>query len=281
MPDNVVAGDFAEGAGKTMKNRTLAGAALLGALFLHALPVFSCSIFKYADGEHVYFSGNEDWTATDPAIMTLPAAEGAYGVVLLGWKSFLPRYPQAGINSEGLSFDWAVVPSQNYRSIPGKDDLTLDSTIQILQLCKTVDEVVKLLERYNFSHLAEEHIMFADRTGKSCVIEYTKGERRIVMNDARAQYITNFNLTDKEAGWYPCERYAKLDAAFGQSELSETQLIELLDSVHQEGQYPTIYSYVFDLTTLRIKLFFNHHYGTFKEYSVNQLLEKAVIIPIN
>jgi hypothetical protein len=245
-----------------------------------SIEVFPCSIFKYSIGNSYYFCGNEDWTAKDPAIMTIPRKKNEYGVIIFGWKSFLPNYPQAGINSEGLCFDWATVPAQKYTFEAGKNDLSINSTIDILKTCATVEDVIQYLAKYNFSHLAEEHIIFSDRTGKSCVIEYTKGEKRVLIETGKAQFITNFNLTDKENGWYPCKRFSILENTILKNNIDSDQLPGILDSVHQEGAYPTIYSYIFDLKKLTIKVFYNHNYLTHKEYKIANLISKSQVISI-
>jgi hypothetical protein len=249
-------------------------------LLIYALTAFPCSIFKYSYNGKTFFCGNEDWSAKDPAIMTMRQTETHYGIVLLGWKSYLPHYPQAGINSHGLCFDWAVVPSQNYQFIQGKENLSINSTIEILKNCKDITDVLEYIEDYNFSHLAEEHIMFADREGNSCVIEYTKGERRILVNTSMSQYITNFNLTDPDAGWYPCPRYQTLETTLNTPGLDDNILVDILNRVHQEEAYPTIYSYIFNLEAMTVRIFYNHQYDTYQEYNINELIELDTTITI-
>jgi hypothetical protein len=261
--------------GKTMRN------AIPILLMLCCIKLYPCSIFKYSSNSEIFFCGNEDWITTDPAIITIPANKNDFGVVLLGWKSYLPNYPQAGINSEGLCFDWAMVPKQNYKSNVDLVDLDINSTIDILKKCKSVNEVIEYLKQYDFSHIAEEHIMFTDKTGASCVIEYTKGERHFLINNSETQYITNFNLTDKSYGGYPCDRYTKLERGLKKEKLDIEDMKRLLSSVHQEGTYPTIYSYIFDLRKMNIRLFYNHRYDTYKEFTINGLLKKKQIMLIN
>lgn len=212
------------------------------------------------------------WSATDPAMVTIPSEKGKYGMVLLGWKSYLPSYPQAGINSEGLSFDWAMVPGQRYSSVPGKENLDINSTIDILKECKNVQEVIDYVKSRNFPHLAEEHLMVADRSGKSCVFEYAKGTLKVIQNTYGTQYITNFNLSDKENGWYPCERYTRLERELEVKTILPDRLAGVLDAVHQEGANRTIYAYVFNLTTNEIKLFHNHNYAAWQEFRVQELI---------
>jgi hypothetical protein len=243
--------------------------------------VYPCSIFKYSVDGRTYFCGNEDWTAKDPAIQTYKANGKQYGYVLFGWGTYLPRYAQAGVNSEGLCFDWAAVPTQVYIRDNKKPDASLDVTVDILKNCKSIDEVIKYIDGYNVPHIAEEHIMFTDKAGKSCVIEYNHSKQELVHDHAAFQFITNFHLTDPALGWYPCERYRKMAAFFGEDGSKEHRLAEILHKVHQEGQYPTIYSYIFDLGRMEITVFYNHNYMTKRVYAFSKLVEANVTIDIS
>jgi hypothetical protein len=241
---------------------------------------FPCSIFRYTVDGRTYFCGNEDWTAHDPAINTYKATDSEYGYVLFGWKSFLPHYVQAGINAKGLCFDWAAVPPQQYVRDNNKKDLSLDFTVEMLKSCATVAEAIDYIKKYNIPHLAEEHLMIADRTGKSCVIEYSHSQLRIIEDDSPFQFITNFHLSDPSLGWYPCDRYAKMEAFFKADGNKENRLVQLLDSIHQEGQYPTVYSYVFDLNKKELILFHNHNYRVKRTYSLDKLVGRDSLLDI-
>ena len=207
-------------------------------------------------------------------LSTYKASGKAHGYLILGWKRYLPSYPQAGINDAGLCFDWAAVPPQRFTAVPGKPDASLDITIDLLKSCSTVEEALAYISGYNVSHFAEEHLMLADKSGDSCVVEYSGGKLHIIRNDAEYQFVTNFHLSDPSLGWYPCERYRKLETFFKEPGEKTGRLSEALDAVHQEGAYPTIYSYVFDLSAMRMTLYYNHDYTRAKTYSVPELLEK-------
>jgi choloylglycine hydrolase len=241
--------------------------------------LFPCSIFTYKIGPSVFFCGNEDWTAKDPAIITIKPKNNEYGVLLFGWDSYLPNYPQAGVNSEGLCFDWATVPGQKFFPINGKSNLDINDTITILKNCKNINEAIEYINKYNFPHIAEEHLILTDKTGSSCVIEYTKGKQQIIRSNS-TQYITNFNLTDKEAGWYPCKRYDTLANTLSSSKLQINDLVKALDAVHQEGTYQTIYSYIINLSSMTINIFYNHDYSKNKEILIKDILEKDQRIKI-
>jgi len=248
-------------------------------LLVNSFALFPCSIFTYVDGSDIYFCGNEDWMYKNPSLLCVPSEEDEYGVLLLGWDTLLPSYPQAGVNSFGLCFDWASVPAQKYTLEKDKQYLNSNDTIRILKKCRTVDEAVDFIKKANFPHIAEEHIMFADRSGNSCVIEFTKGELKVIKSSC-TQYITNFNITGKEAGWYPCSRYETLSRMLCNTGLKHQNLVNVLDAVHQEGEYPTVYSYIMNLSKMTITLFYNHDYSKSKEYSIAALIRNREKITI-
>jgi hypothetical protein len=243
--------------------------------------VFPCSIFKYSVEDRTYFCGNEDWTARDPAIQTYKSRGASYAYIIAGWKSYLPHYAQAGVNSEGLCFDWAAVPVQRYSRDDSKQDASLDITVDILRKCRSVDEAIAYIKRYNVAHLAEEHIMFADTTGKSCVIEFNNSRLQVIEGNAESQYITNFHVSDPTLGWHPCDRYDSMEALFREKGNKEGRLVDILDAVHQESQYPTIYSYIFDLRKMEISMFYNHNYSAKRVYQFARLVQKDTLIDIS
>jgi choloylglycine hydrolase len=249
-------------------------------IFACIVPAFACSICAYSIDGRAYFCGNEDWSATDPAMLSAPASKDSYGYLILGWASYLPGYAQAGINSEGLCFDWAMVPAQRYASKPGRAQLSIDFPVEALRKCKDVGELLRFIEGKDIPHVAEEHLMFADKSGRSCVIEYSKGELRVIEGSGGAQYVTNFALSDPTLGGYPCARYSRMEAFFKAEGDKSPALASLLDSVHQEGGYQTIYSYVFDLAAGKVTLYYKHDFRNPKAYSLAALVSRAALTRI-
>jgi predicted choloylglycine hydrolase len=239
--------------------------------------IFACSIFLYFQNGKGYFCANEDWLNGEPATYSIPKDANNYGLVLLGWKSYLPSYPQTGINSEGLCFDWAAVPTQKYYYTKGKEDLTINSTIDILKKCRDVEEAIKYTDKYDYSHLAEEHLFLVDKKGNSCVIEYTKGLKRIIKKTKDNQYITNFNLTDKENGWYPCARYNYIDEHLRSTTLDVSDLVLVLKYVHQENEYKTLYSYIYSIDDQTLMMFCNSDFNKAYNFYLPDLLNKSGI----
>jgi hypothetical protein len=61
---------------------------------------------------------------------------------------------------------------------------------------------------------------------------------------------------------------------------SEMDLKEVLEKVHQEGTYQTIYSYIFNLKTGEITVFYKHNYQKYTKYSLGDLLQKQQLLDI-
>ncbi len=92
-------------------------------------------------------------------------------------------------------------------------------------------------------------------------------------------------LAIPKIGTYPCNRFNQIQSAFKGAQrqtITKERVKTLLDQTHQEGQYPTVYSYIFDLKTLQVTLFPNHRYSEGKTYWLPRELKKdGHRIPIN
>jgi hypothetical protein len=65
----------------------------------------------------------------------------------------------------------------------------------------------KLTAQGDYRFVTPQHILVADRSGDSVVMEWPRGKLETVRKHGRHQLMTNFLLTDPEAGAYSCPRY--------------------------------------------------------------------------
>lgn len=249
------------------------------------IQTLACTIFYVKGSATDYFAGNEDWFFTDPVISVTPGNKQDYGYMVMGWNSYLPRYPQAGINENGLCFDWASLSSQQYPKNPRRKDTDEDLMVLILRKCRTVDEAVELIKKYNWPQFGQEHLLIADRTGNSCVVEWSRDDYVFIKNRQPYQVVTNFSLTDPKIGNYPCKRFDMIQSALKEAQrqtITQERVKTFLDQTHQEGRNPTVYSYIFDLKTLKVTIFPNHRYSEGKTYWLPREIKKGGHrIPIN
>jgi penicillin V acylase-like amidase (Ntn superfamily) len=67
-----------------------------------SMPVHACTIFVLTNTNRALFCNNEDWSETKTRIWFLPAGDGYYGAVYVGFDN---GFAQGGLNTEGLAFD--------------------------------------------------------------------------------------------------------------------------------------------------------------------------------
>lgn len=58
-------------------------------------------------------------------------------------------------------------------------------------------------------------------------------------------------------------------------------LLLLAPAVHQAGSYPTVYSYLFDLSRMTITVFHDHDYAANRVYSLDGLVQRNASIGID
>jgi hypothetical protein len=112
-------------------------------------PSQSCTIIYASDGKIALAGNNEDWNRPIGNIWFLPAEKGKFGRVYFGWRFNGVRYPQGGMNDQGLFFDGAtaesVVVPRDKNKIPYEGNLILKA----MEECSTVEEALKLYDRYD------------------------------------------------------------------------------------------------------------------------------------
>jgi hypothetical protein len=125
-----------------------------------------------------------------------------------------------------------------------------------LEVCSTVDEVLAVFDLYNLEFMEDIQYFVVDASGNSVIIE---GDE-IIPKQGSFQVVTNFLQSDPAHGWYPCWRYeTAVRMLENMSEVSVEYFRDICAATHQEGLYPTIYSYVFDAKAGLIHLY--HYYA--------------------
>jgi hypothetical protein len=231
----------------------LAAVAMLG-LCCESL---GCTLFCATGNGNVFFGNNEDSPHAYPSMMWLvPAREGAHGRVCFGWYSFA----QGGMNDQGLAIDWAITPPQG-REHPDKTPLDASVVERVLANCATVKDALRLFETHAFVN-NDAHFMVADPSGDSAVGEWVKGEFRIVRKKGDHQVLTNFLLTDPQAGNYPCERFEKVEKILDRwTWVTISKAVSALKAASAEWETGgTKYSNLYDLSARRVYVYYRRDY---------------------
>lgn len=223
----------------------------------------ACSMFYYIDGNtgKIYFANNEDYFYNVKAYIRIhPESKNKFARLWYGWNNFA----QGGINQFGLVFDGAVTPKQelpigfcnpNGRNIGD----------EILANCKTVDEAITYLENERIG-ISEGHMIIGDKNGNAVVLEWIKGEKKVVNKKGNMLIATNFLLADTTAGNYPCFRYQIIEERLKQLNNTKTDLDYKLigNAIAGAAQPPrndemgktggTLYTTFFDISEMKLIL---------------------------
>ncbi|MFH1195421.1 MAG: hypothetical protein V1720_06890 [bacterium] len=236
--------------------------------------LFACTVFYAAKGNIVLAGNNEDFINTEAYIQFLPAKDGKLGRIYFGFFYEPTKMSTfGGVNEQGLFYDVAALDAIELKEIPEGELYNGNIMEKIMEECSTVEEVIDLIHKYsNFLYITNGQVMFGDKFGNSVIIETEK----ILKKDGTYQIMTNFRQTDEELkkGNIPCERYKIANSLLKESpEISKDLFQKVLESVHQEGWYATVYSNVYDLKNGIIYLYYFHNF--FEEVQLDVLNELA------
>jgi penicillin V acylase-like amidase (Ntn superfamily) len=229
--------------------------AFLGAIIIPNSS-FACSVLYYVDSTtgKIYAVNSEDyWLDVDAYIQIEPRSKKKFSRLWYGWENFA----QGGINEKGLFFDAAVTPEQERLKGYGNPKNNLGD--KILAHCSTVKEALMFLEKEKIA-LNKSHLMFGDKTGEAVVVEWVDGERKLHWIKDHKLIMTNYLLTDPEAGNFPCYRYKSIEESISEMEKSgeEINLLKVGNTFGQAVQLPreneegrvggTVYTSFIDIT---------------------------------
>jgi len=243
--------------------------------------VSACTVFNATIDGLTIAGRNMDWHTQENFIAFLPPEEGKFGRVYFGWNSF-PSWYQGGMNTQGVMFAYLAAPylivtdsldKPRYRGNWG------NLMEKCMEECSSVDEVLDVFSQFNLRFLENCQVMVVDRNGNSVIIE---GDD-ITMKDEIFQVVTNFRPSHPLLGGYPCWRYnIAFEMLGGTSNYSIEYFSEILKATHQEGNYPTQWSIVYDLNECLIYLYHLHQYNNviiFNLFDELELGEHAYSIP--
>jgi hypothetical protein len=196
-------------------------------------------MFSLQSGDINYFGNNEDWSDNNPVIGFSPADANNFGFM---WLGFSNSWAQGGMNEAGLCFDWYAGFSTNWVADTAKSYFNGDMCKEILRKCSTVEEVIKYFKTYNVPSFTSARPMYIDRYGGSIILKWENGQ--II-----AEYKSgNFQLQGAKANVIK----PSLDS---NAPFSLPYIADILNKAHQEGNYPTQYSNIFDTYNSMIYLF--------------------------
>jgi penicillin V acylase-like amidase (Ntn superfamily) len=244
-----------------------------------------CStVVLHTNNGHVYFGRNFDYEHDACLILKVHRLTGQSSVAVLDLHYlnldrddldstsligrfpllFAPYYLQDGMNEYGVAVSDMTVKNVRTPDDPAKPNIIHSAAMRlILDYAKTTDEAVELLQQFNIHFVAETcHLMIADATGKSVVVEFIDGQLKATSTHENWQICTNHQICGKSEteNCRSCGRY-KLASA----ELTElhangdaNEVMKIMQSVSKTDR--TMWSSVYDLTTGDFEIAYRRHF---------------------
>ena len=237
-------------------------------LVLFQNSVLACTIFSADDGTKILAGNNGDYSDHNTYIVFYPAENGKYGRVYAGWKQF---WWQTGMNDQGLFFASASTSFLEVYNSTNKPIYPRYLMYKCMEECATVEEALIVFDQYNLDFLETMQLMISDANGASVIIE---GDP-IHIKQQYYQVVTNFRLSQTDPP-YPCWRYNTAVEMFENTNtISSDFFTSICDATHQEGQYPTQFSTVYDLKQKFIYLYCQHNYDQVKIFNLSAELQQG------
>jgi uncharacterized protein (TIGR03435 family) len=238
------------------------------ALFLHDPPIHGCTAFCAANKDQVLVGNNEDWYNARTKIWFVPAQDGSFGRMYVGFDDLTP---QGGMNERGLWFDgFAALPIKVTAS--GRPRYSGNLVDKAMAECATVEEVIRLFERYDRTFLSEAILMFADATGDAVSIE----AEAIVRKRGPHFVQTNFRQSrSAEDGGLTRFKTASAMLEASGNEVSADLFRRILSRTHQGGGSPTQYSNIYELRSRTMLLYYFHDFEHVLKFDLVEELKKG------
>jgi tetratricopeptide (TPR) repeat protein len=240
-----------------------------------SINAFACSMFtKTIDGKTLV-GNNEDWKNPDPVVWIQPGEGEKFDCMYVGFDDF---FPQGGMNEKGLCLDGFATESKPVLNSLEKPFFDGILTKHVMETCSTIDEVIAVFDSYNQQSLEMAMLMFVDKTGDAVIIEGDKYIRK----DGNFQIVTNFYQSEVEEGEKTgCVRYDNLLSQLPELDVTIDDFAQALATTHQEGQYPTQYTNIFNPNKLEMYLYRYHDYSNYLTFNLKEEIKKdRQVIPM-
>jgi hypothetical protein len=235
--------------------------------------VHGCASFTARDEQgHVLFGRNFDggYGHSKDALVFRTAPADGYASISVAYVPYVwqfgsplaaPYVTMDGMNEAGVAISTLDTDSVDQRYDPQKPSLWFVTALRlVLDHAANVNEALALLQRFNLSwdvwgYHSINHMMIADRSGDSVVVEYHQGEMRVLRSGRPWQVATNYDLYGKDpADLSHCWRYATawstLEAKNGV--VTSAEAMSLILSIAQD----TYWSAIYDLEAGTVQLTF-------------------------
>jgi len=230
------------------------------------------------DGTNVWIGNNEDeLQSTRYRMWFYPAKKNSFGYAI--WTDlnikirFLNKFnPQGGLNEYGLFLDYTAISEIPVLHDEQKKDRKKQIATDLLKSCKTVDEALAYLNKYNLIKLNKAQLFIGDATGNYATV--TGGY--VVRKTTNSFALTNYSINkgNKEACYRRdvVTRYLKSSASFQLNDITN-----MLEKATQKlpNNVVSNYSMAVNLKTNILYLYHKSDFTTVSTLSLSEELKKG------
>ena len=229
--------------------------------------LIACSAVTIAAGGRIVLGSNND-NPDSVQLVIAPARDGFFGRICIaretvpGWVPFALRC----MNDQGLALTMASVPHDKIPNDPDKPMFRHNFLEKIAADSATVKQVVSMVRSYSLSQEVNVHIMVADRTGDSAVIEWADNEVRVLPRSGGFQVMTNSFLSKTDGAQNPKTRLARGNStAAAASDASIGSVASVLKEMTVHAMYKgeeiqTNESVAWDLSGRKIAIYYKRDF---------------------
>jgi len=231
----------------------------------------ACSGITIVKNGTVLLAANNDYSwSSNMQLHVTPASDGLFGRICLSMET-VPGWTPVGMkcmNDQGLALSHAVVPKSITPYDPDKPQFRHNFLEKIVAESATVKQAISMIRAYSLpaEHNAHIHVILADSSGDSAVIEWVDGEVKVLRRSGPTQIMTNSLLSKPDAKEGPNSRLSRGSRMLAElKEPSVAAAVSVLKEISIRARYKeqdvgTIDSAVFDITGRKVHIFYKRDY---------------------
>lgn len=240
----------------------------------------ACTIFMANDGQNIWVGNNEDEIfSTKYRMWYYPAKKENFGYMIwtelsIGklFYGLMFKNPQGGLNEYGLFMDYTVIDEVLVTEDKSRTDRKKQVVTDILQKCRTVNEALSYINKYNLVKLNKAQLFIGDASGDYVTVTGGYIVRKTNNNFALTNY--SINNGHKEA----C--YRRDVATSYLSSTNTFQLDDIKNILQKSTQKPpqtliTNFSMAVDMKNRTIHLYYKNDFTTEKIINLKEELQSG------
>ncbi len=255
-----------------MKNQFIIAIVII--LLLFPIVGNSCSMYKITKNGKTFVGNNEDFLSPNNQFWFEEVGNHKFGVMYMGR---LNNFAQGAINEAGLMFDGFANDELPVTNTAGKTKISLVKAIRnIMQSMSSVEEVKAYLETIDLSFLSSSMIVFVDKSGTYLIVE---GELLITGDEPEKSFSNFYYSQINSLEDVDIPRFQKglqfLNATEAKASLDYCS--KVMDNMKTENSEVTAtqFSTIYDLTSLKIRVYLYTDFTQFVELDLMQELKKG------